>query len=199
MSSLARSIALPSFVLGYHGCDAALAEEVLAGRAFLLPSQNDYDWLGHGIYFWEHNSERAQEWAEEAMRRKGPVAKSAIVGAVINLGSCLNLLDSANLGILSDAYQDLVGTYADSGEPLPTNENPRGAAAKEDYLLRKLDCAVVNHAVGLAARTGMPFDTVRSLFVEGKPLYPDAGFREKNHIQICVVNPAAVVAYFRQR
>ena len=44
-------VALPSFVLGYHGCDAALAEEVLAGREILRPSRNDYDWLGEGIYF----------------------------------------------------------------------------------------------------------------------------------------------------
>src|SRR5580658_10415439 len=28
-----------------------------------------------------------------------------------------------------------------------------------------------------------PFDSVRSLFVEGEELYPGAGFHEKNHIQ----------------
>jgi len=33
------------------------------------------------------------------------------------------------------------------------------------------------------------FDSVRGVFWEGKPLYPNAGFAEKHHIQICVCNP----------
>lgn len=35
-----------SFVLGYHGCDRKVAERVLAGKQQLIPSRNDYDWLG---------------------------------------------------------------------------------------------------------------------------------------------------------
>jgi len=54
---------LPSFVLGFHGCDEALAERVFAGKATLQASQNDYGWLGHGIYFWENNPERAMDYA----------------------------------------------------------------------------------------------------------------------------------------
>ncbi len=41
-----------SFVLGYHGCEAAVAEKLLAGEPFKA-SSNDYDWLGPGIYFWK--------------------------------------------------------------------------------------------------------------------------------------------------
>jgi hypothetical protein len=37
-----------SFVLGYHGCDAEIAEKLLRGEPF-EQSQNDYDWLGHGV------------------------------------------------------------------------------------------------------------------------------------------------------
>jgi hypothetical protein len=40
------------FVLAYHGCDLAVGERLLDGDAF-KPSNNDYDWLGPGIYFWE--------------------------------------------------------------------------------------------------------------------------------------------------
>ena len=43
-----------AFVLGYHGCDQSIADRLLAGGAF-RKSRNDYDWLGHGIYFWEAN------------------------------------------------------------------------------------------------------------------------------------------------
>ena len=35
--------ALPTFILGYHGCDRELAEDVFAGRRALEPSVNDYD------------------------------------------------------------------------------------------------------------------------------------------------------------
>jgi hypothetical protein len=41
----------PSFVLGFHGCDKAVAEMVLGGGSDLKKSENDYDWLGHGVYF----------------------------------------------------------------------------------------------------------------------------------------------------
>lgn len=43
-----------NFVLGYHGCDQSVADQVLAGNPF-RKSDNDYDWLGPGTYFWEAN------------------------------------------------------------------------------------------------------------------------------------------------
>lgn len=36
-------------------------------------------------------------------------------------------------------------------------------------------------------------------FCEGQELYPNAGFREKNHIQICVCNPNCIKGYFLPR
>ncbi|HEX8463307.1 MAG TPA: hypothetical protein VF627_01700 [Abditibacterium sp.] len=54
---------LPAFTLGFHGCDRSVGEAILAGREeHLLPSKNDYDWLGWGIYFWESNPRRALEF-----------------------------------------------------------------------------------------------------------------------------------------
>ena len=46
---------LPSFALGFHGCDESVADAVLAGNQQLFPSRNKYDWLGEGIYFWENS------------------------------------------------------------------------------------------------------------------------------------------------
>ncbi len=48
-----------SVLIGYHGCDRETGERVLAGETELIASTNDYDWLGHGIYFWENDPERA--------------------------------------------------------------------------------------------------------------------------------------------
>jgi len=50
-----------SIVLGYHGCQRALAEQVVVGRKSVKPSKNEYDWLGHGVYFWANGSKRAAE------------------------------------------------------------------------------------------------------------------------------------------
>lgn len=44
-----------------------------------------------------------------------------------------------------------------------------------------------------------PYDTVRGLFVEGDPIYPNAGFTEKTHVQISVINPNCIKGYFLPR
>ena len=41
-------------VLGYHGCDRAVAEKALSGNTDLKPSENSYDWLGSGIRQYTH-------------------------------------------------------------------------------------------------------------------------------------------------
>lgn len=57
---------LPQPLLGFHGYDEKLGEALLRGEIkHLVPSQNDYDWLGTGIYFWEGNPERALRFAQE--------------------------------------------------------------------------------------------------------------------------------------
>jgi len=54
----------PSFILGFHGCNKAVGEEILSDpKLHLKPSEKSYDWLGSGIYFWEGSVARAWEWA----------------------------------------------------------------------------------------------------------------------------------------
>lgn len=185
-----------AFVLGYHGCDRSVADRVLAGETPLAPSDNDYDWLGHGVYFWEHNARRAYEFACEIRDRphqgKQPIKRPAVVGAVIDLAYCLNLFDSRYIGLVRRAYDDLVLLHAGANEALPSNSGGR------DRLLRRLDCAVIETLHGTREDLGdPPFDTVRSAFVEGRPIYKSAGFAAKTHIQLCVRNPACIKGYFR--
>lgn len=117
--------AATSFVLAYHGCDESVATRVIAGRSTLLPSGNDYDWLGEGIYFWEHNAQRAYEYALELAsrprNRRQRVNKPAVVGAIVDLGFCLNLLDSRYLRVVREAYNRLVQDSLGTGLPLPRN------------------------------------------------------------------------------
>lgn len=84
---------LPNLILAFHGCDESVRNAVLCKWEDLHASTNDYDWLGHGVYFWEQNRERAERWAQEQQRR-GKIDKPAVIGAVIDLGHCLNLTDS---------------------------------------------------------------------------------------------------------
>jgi hypothetical protein len=82
-----------------------------------------------------------------------------------------------------------------SGAPLPENKRVRG---RSDLLLRNLDCATINAVHEQHREEGLPpFDSVRAAFVEGEPLYPDAGFNDRNHVQICVCNADAIKGYFR--
>ena len=102
---------LPSFVLGFHGCDQSVANRVVRGKCPLRPSKNDYDWLGHGIYFWENDPERALEYAkmlqEHPRRGQGKISEPAVLGAVIDLGHCLNLMEAGALGSVRSTYDTL--------------------------------------------------------------------------------------------
>jgi hypothetical protein len=178
-------------VVGYHGCTEALAKRLLLGRMTIRewrPSINDWDWLGHGIYFWEHAPQRALRWAQEryATRRQRP----AVLGAYIQLGRCFDLLDEAITALLAETHTGLVQTFTTEGRRLPAN---RGRAGR----LRDLDCFVINTCIDDLRERGTEYDTVRGAFLEGEPVYPTAGFSRESHIQIAVRNPACILGVFR--
>ncbi len=178
-------------VLGFHGCDREFGEDLIAGRAVIQPSEKPYDWLGGGVYFWENNPERALEWAEDR-KQLGKVKEPFVVGAVIDLGNCFNLLESRYLETLPVAYD--VATQVE-GE-LRANENPSGIDSP-DRVIRYRDCAVIRYAISLAEEdSDRKFDSVRAAFLEGPEAYPGAGFRLKNHVQICIRNPNCVKGLF---
>jgi hypothetical protein len=190
---------MPSFVLGFHGCDKAVAEAIFTDTTpHLRASQNEYDWLGHGIYFWENSPERAMAWATSQRSRRRAAHKinePAVIGAVIDLGHCLNLLDSKYGQIIKSGYSDLSASLLNAGKSMPTNRKPPNS---DEILLRALDCAVVNtiHARRKEDRL-QPFDSVRAAFIEGKPIYDSGGFFEKTHIQVCVRDTGKIKGYFR--
>jgi len=186
-----------AFVLGYHGCDRTIGEEVLAGRASLKFSENDYDWLGSGIYFWENSARRALDWAKFA--RDNPQLTRArirdpfVVGAIIDLGFCLDLLEAESIAVVAKGYQRMRESYEAAGAQMLENKKIGG-----DLVIRRLDCAVINYIQVAREQEGEPaFDSVRAPFIEGNPLYENAGFHERTHIQICVRKPERIIGYFR--
>ena len=188
-------------ILGFHGCDQSLVDDIISGKKTLKQSNNDYDWLGHGTYFWDHSPSRANDFAEYLRKNPGkskkPIKKPAVLGAIISLGHCLDLLDYQNLQLIKESYDILKGTYQKSDFSLPKNKR---AGADKDLLLRHLDCAVIETLHKTIQDTkGTPFDSVRGVFSEGKELYPNAGFKEKDHIQICIRNPNCIKGFFLPR
>lgn len=189
-----------SFVLGYHGCDEDIARRAVLEGVNLIKSDKDYDWLGPGAYFWESDPKRAMEWAEWKVS-EGYFKKPAVVGAVIDLRNCLDLVSREDIELLRAAHKSFVQLQKLSGLPIPKNKNPRGSSNK-DRVLRFLDCAVLRHLhsvvddindpdIGLT-----PFDTVRGMFVEGGRAYSGCGIYQKSHVQIAVRNPACVRGIF---
>lgn len=176
-------------VLAYHGCDKDVAEKILSqNNEHLKPSKNDYDWLGSGIYFWEADPVRGWEWAKEHHGEKD----AAVVGAAIHLGRCLNLMSRRDILALAEAYGVLKKWFETAEAPLPTNG--------KSGMARKLDKAVIEtlHKIREQADPPQsPYDTVRGLFIEGEPAYPQSGFYCKTHIQICVRETRVIKGYFR--
>jgi hypothetical protein len=149
--------------------------------------------LGHGIYFWENNPQRAFEWAVE-LEKRGKIKEPAVIGAVIDLGYCLNLLESNSIQLLKQGYEILCKSHENSNKAMPIN---RQIGNSIDLLLRDLDCAVIKTIHGfLEVSKEKPYDSVRGMFMEGPEIYPNSGFREKSHIQICVINTNCIKGYF---
>ena len=192
---------LPSFILGFHGCDQSVVDAIVTGSDALRPSENDYDWLGNGAYFWENDPARALEYAhllkDHPIRGRGHINTPAVLGAVIDLGHCLNLMEADALRLIRTGYTLLRDLAKISDEPLPENTILDSSGGP---LVRRLDCAVIQvlHKA-MTDRGESSFDSVRGLFLEGDNLYPNAGFREKNHIQICVRNPNCIKGFFIPR
>lgn len=189
---------LPSFVLGFHGCDREVARRIVNKEDKLKSSTNNYDWLGNGIYFWENSPERALNYAKMLKsnpgRVKGKVENPEVLGAILDLGHCLNFLDEKWLSYLKLFYQPTCDTYVTLGKSLPQNK-PIGK--QKDLLLRELDCTMIQNIHKYRKSVcEKEFDSVRGVFWEGDELYPNAGFKENNHIQICVRNPNCIKGYF---
>jgi hypothetical protein len=185
-------------VVGYHGCGATIAEIVLAGKAGLNLSTNAYDWLGEGVYFWEHGPQRAYEWAIEQARLGGSkVRNPAVLAARINLGVCLDLLDTANTRLLGWWYARFRHSMRLNGIRMPRNRDAAGSR-RGDKLLRFLDRAVIDYAVNrLAATERVTYQTVRGIFLEGGPAFPGSQIALKSHIQIAVRDRKCIAGFFR--
>lgn len=189
-----------NLIFGFHGCDETVCDALVSGKQKTLNfSENPYDWLGKGMYFWENDPKRALEWAESLMHqpqnKNQKITKPAVLGAVICLGRCLDFLERENLRKLKDFYNTVSEDFKKQGVNLPENKGG------QDLFKRELDCFLINSFVVKQKEKdkNRSYDSVRGVFFEGNELYPTAGFREKDHIQIAILNPNCIKGFFKVR
>lgn len=158
-----------TIVVGYHGTSIRAAEAVVQDGFHL--SQNSYDWLGDGVYFFQDALSMAWEWANSRHPNE-----PAVIGAELALVDCIDLLDTAWNPILADIYDEYIRLLKASMLSPPVQE---GGA-------HRLDREVINYAIGVLTRNGTEIACVRGAFVEGMPVYPGSALFDRTHVQISV-------------
>ncbi len=118
-----------------------------------------------------------------------------MVGITISYGRCLDLTTAEGIKYVREAFYLLRELCEKEGRSLPANR--AGRTLDDDLVLRYLDCAVIE-MIHLIHKDD-PFDTVRGMFTEGTAAYPGAGYKEKTHTQIAVVNPKMIKGFFLPR
>lgn len=195
MSVLSR-LEYQRIIVGYHGCDKAAAMRVLTAEEHLQPSDNDFDWLGRGIYFWEHAPRRALQFARE-QKNRDKIESPMVLGAYINLGRCFDLTDVEHTAQLKTAFESFSEAFEETAAELP--ENKPAGNDDHDLLFRYRDCAVLNwYMKQLDKDSGNSYDyqTVRGVFQEGSEAFDGSRIMKKSHIQIAVRDPACIIGYF---
>jgi len=86
----------PNLCIGFHGCEKSRQEKLISESSYFKMSQESFDWLGHGMYFWDNNEKRAMQWAIDK-QKVGKLKKPSVVGAVLDLGRCFDLLDTSHI------------------------------------------------------------------------------------------------------
>ncbi len=194
-----------NLIIGFHGCDESVVQELLTKPKKVKISEKPFDWLGHGFYIWENNYDRALQWAKDKEKR-GKIKKASVIGVVFTLDYCLDLIDSEFINVLTQYYELMEKDFKNLGKTLPKNKDVKVDEHK-DLLIRELDCAVIEYLhnqikeeiVQNKTSSLNEFDSARGVFTEGGPAYPGAGIQKKSHIQICIRNMNCIKGFFLPR
>lgn len=154
-----------AIIKAYHAGGTDEIEKFLLGSLYIKQSYNDNNWLGNGLYFWENDSRRAENWQIQ----KG---KGSILECEIDTGDLLNLLEDndeaagffANARSLSDRHR-------------ATHSNNK---ATQRFAL---DCKIFNV---LKADFQTRFAGVRMAFYLGESASENGNLYTDQHIQVCL-------------
>ena len=74
------------------------------------------------MYFWENNYERAFQWAQDKKKR-GTIKKPAVIGAILHLGYCCDLLDAKFIQMIQNYYMPFKAICEFTGNEIPRNKD----------------------------------------------------------------------------
>jgi hypothetical protein len=185
-------------VVAYHGCDESTADRLVSRGGKFRPSNNKYDWLGSGVYFFEDDSRRALHFAETAAANpgrkfsRGVIERPAVVGVVLRLHRILDLSTQDGIDEFATAYHGLEAASARTGQPMPVNRRARADDA--EMLLHNLDRAVIEFVHAAREEDGLaPYEAVRAPFTQGSPIAPTSAILDRTHIQLALRDVSCVV------
>jgi hypothetical protein len=163
-------------IRGYHGSSATQAAVIV--RDGFLPSDNDYDCLGNGVYFFEDGLAPARAWAKRAHP-----SEPAVVQADVRLEDCMDLKDTLGwVPLLAHAHGEVLRASREQDLPLPRQTGDA----------HRLDRAVIEFTVAILEREGMRIRAVRGVFAEGPPAFPGSFLSEGSHVQVAVRDTDAI-------
>ena len=174
-------------IVAFHGTTRSVAERLVDGGDF-APSGRSYEWLGTGVYFWEYAPKQAWRWARDHRKASDP----AVVGAMLRLGNCLDLLDPENVRWLKRIHDDMMENWRRSRAQVPRNHRDR----------KSLDCAVFNWIYARSDAASTPIETSRAVYVptdKAKRVWAGSWIYEESHIQVCVREPKNILALWHVR
>lgn len=185
-------------VVAYHGCDITVRDDLISGKlAQLKHSENPYDWLGPGAYFFENDLERAHIFAKasadapDQLYTAKPIATPAVVGAILKVGRWLDMTHQEGIQLFKEADSAFIAGLQASNAQIPVN-----APAHEgdvDILHRSRDRAVFGF---IHDQQPGVFDAVRGAFAQGDHVSDNSGFRLRTHVQIALLNDSCVLGWF---
>lgn len=156
----------------YHGTDGESASKIKSDSCFLA-STGDKQFLGDGVYFFEGDVMRAQEWGRDKAKRLRTKFFSVFL-ATVDLGACLDLS--------IDRHRDIVYYLREK------------IIARGVYKIT--DAVVINYLAKITI-----LDCVKCVYAEKSPLYPGSRIPARSKVVVCVRNPARIeefVEYLRE-
>ncbi len=174
-------------IVAYHGTTVADADKLVNGEDF-KNSDKSHEWLGEGVYFWEYAPKQAWWWTKDHKKNSRP----AVVGAMIRLGNCLDLLDPENVRWLKRVYDDIIPKWGAAKLPIPKNMRSR----------KNLDCAILNWIYSQSDTTETPIETSRGVYVptdSAKRVWTGSWIYDEAHIQVCVREQQNILALWHVR
>jgi hypothetical protein len=151
-------------------------------------SANRFDWLGHGIYFYEAAPRHALNYASKHAPGDGV---PCVLEASIDLTGCLDFHDLP----AQEEYERECARYAATMRP-----SAGILASLQTDLLHPFDCRILNYMYANLEQRGITVPSVRSSFPGSRPAWQDPDDEDARsritvgtRVEILVRDPAAII------